>query len=127
MLNLRDFNILGLKVNTSSTAKDISMVSGFNSYSQKIEHICRTNKGELPADISLGSDYYAFIFDPVGNKPVIESNLAAYIQSGINTIGRTVVNITYSDDEKIILNVNFTVNNFPKIQNSQCTVEVQLQ
>lgn len=127
MLNLRDFNILGSKVNTAADIKDISLVSGFNSYIQKIEHICKTQKGELPSDVSLGSNYYAFIFDPVGNKDVIELNLEAYISSAIPTINNVNVSVIYSDTEKIVLNVGFSVNNYLKNQTASCTVEVTLQ
>ena len=107
MIDLRDFNILGYKIDTTNSKKDLSLVTGFNSYIQKIEHICKTQKGELPSDSSLGSNYYAFLFDPVGNKNVLEINLQAYIKAAIYDLTRVKVTVVYSDENKVILTMKF--------------------
>lgn len=127
MIDLRDFNILGYKINTSNSKKDLSLVTGFNSYIQKIEHICKTQKGELPSDSSLGSDYYAFLFDPVGNKNVLEINLQAYLKASIYDLTRVKVTVVYSDETKVLLNIKFGLRNFTKSQDAECLVEVPLQ
>ena len=127
MIDLRDFNILGYKINTTNSKKDLSLVTGFNSYIQKIEHICKTQKGELPSDSSLGSDYYAFLFDPVGNKNVLEINLEAYLKASIYDLTRVKVTVVYSDETKVLLNIKFGLRNFTKSQDAQCLVEVPLQ
>lgn len=127
MIDLRDFNILGYKINTTNSKKDLSLVTGFNSYIQKIEHICKTQKGELPSDSSLGSDYYAFLFDPVGNKNVLEINLQAYLKASIYDLTRVKVTVVYSDETKVLLNVKFGLRNFTKSQDAECLVEVPLQ
>lgn len=127
MIDLRDFNILGYKINTTNSKKDLSLVTGFNSYIQKIEHICKTQKGELPSDTSLGSDYYAFLFDPVGNKNVLEINLQAYLKASIYDLTRVKVTVVYSDENKVLLNIKFGLRNFTKSQDAECLVEVPLQ
>jgi hypothetical protein len=127
MIDLRDLNILGYKIDSNTSKKDISLVTGFNSYIQKIEHICKTQKGELPSDTSLGSNYYAFVFDPVGNKNVLELNLQAYLKSAIYDLTRVKVTVVYSDESKVLLNVKFGLRNFTESQDAQCLVEVQLQ
>jgi len=127
MIDLRDFNILGYKINTTNSKKDLSLVTGFNSYIQKIEHICKTQKGELPSDSSLGSDYYAFLFDPVGNKNVLEINLEAYLKASIYDLTRVKVTVVYSDETKVLLNIKFGLRNFTKSQDAECLVEVPLQ
>jgi hypothetical protein len=123
----KDFNILGFKVSTGATKKDISLVTGYNSYIQKIEHICKTQKGELPSDSSLGSNYYAFIFDPVGNKDVLQLNLAAFLKAAIKDLSTVKATVIYSDTKKFIVNIKFTLKNFTQNQTTECLVEVPLK
>ena len=52
-MGTKDLNILGTKVITANNKKDISLVNGYNSYVQKIENICRTQKGEIPSAVNL--------------------------------------------------------------------------
>jgi hypothetical protein len=71
-MDKKDFNILGLKINTGSSKKDIAYVTGYNSYVQKIEHICKTQKGEIPYSRSLGIEYYDLKFNSVVGKNVMQ-------------------------------------------------------
>ena len=95
---VKDFSILFEKINSSSTKKDIGLVSGFNAYSQYIENICKTQKGELVSDISLGSDYFSYIFDGQANPGILENNMAAYISSAIPVLINVKVKLEYASD-----------------------------
>jgi hypothetical protein len=125
-MSTKDLNILGLKVTTANSKKDLSLVTGYNSYVQKIENICKTNKGELPSNINLGSDYYTFIFNPVGNKQIIETNLEAYIKNAIYDLTNIVVKVASFTTSQIILNISFSVKTGLTKQQLACTIEVDL-
>lgn len=123
----KDFNILGLKVTTSNNKKDVGMVSNYNSYVQKIEHICKLQKGEIPSDMNLGSEYYSFIFNPGANKPLLQKNIENYIKVGIREISDVNVIVGYYDQSKLLLNVTFKIGNGINEQSSACKIEVPLQ
>lgn len=122
----KDLNILGLKVTTPTNQKSLSIVTGYNSYVQKIEHICKTQKGELPSDMSLGSDYFNFLFDPAGNKNFLQTNLENYIQAAIYEIRNVKVLVSSFTESKIYLIINFSLADSIKEQTSSCTVEVDI-
>ena len=73
---IKDFEITFKKIQTSSSKKDVGFVTEFNAISQYIENIAKTQKGELPADKELGSDYFTYIFDGQIYKSEIEVKLA---------------------------------------------------
>lgn len=123
----KDFNILGLKVTTANNKKDIGTVSSYNSYVQKIEHICKLQKGEIPSDMNLGSDYYSLIFNPGGNKPLLQKNIENYIKVGIREITEVNVLVAYYDETKLLLNISFKIGNGIDEQKSACQIEVPLQ
>lgn len=79
----KDFSILFEKLPTTGSKTDIAVVNGYNSVVQKINHLFNTNKGELVSDEFFGSNLFTYLFDPVGEKPIIESNLESYIQTFI--------------------------------------------
>jgi hypothetical protein len=122
----KDLNILGLKVTTSTNQKSLSIVTGYNSYVQKIEHICKTQKGELPSDMNLGSNYYNFIFDPAGNKNFLQTNLENYIQAAVYDLRNVKVLVSSFTQTKIYLIVNFSLADSIQDQTSSCTVEVDI-
>jgi len=122
----KDLNILGLKVTTPTNQKSLSIVTGYNSYVQKIEHICKTQKGELPSDMNLGSNYFNFIFDPAGNKNFLQTNLENYIQAAVYEIRNVKVLVSSFTESKIYLIVNFSLADSVKEQTSSCTVEVDI-
>jgi hypothetical protein len=122
----KDLNILGLKVTTPTNQKSLSIVTGYNSYVQKIEHICKTQKGELPSDMNLGSDYFNFLFDPAGNKNFLQTNLENYIQAAVYEIRNVKVLVSSFTQTKIYLIVNFSLADSIKEQVSSCTVEVDI-
>jgi hypothetical protein len=122
----KDLNILGLKVTTPTNQKSLSIVTGYNSYVQKIEHICKTQKGELPSDMNLGSDYFNFLFDPAGNKNFLQTNLENYIQAAVYEIRNVKVLVSSFTQTKIYLIVNFSLADSIKEQISSCTVEVDI-
>jgi hypothetical protein len=122
----KDLNILGLKVTTSTNQKSLSIVTGYNSYVQKIEHICKTQKGELPSDMNLGSDYFNFLFDPAGNKNFLQTNLENYIQAAVYEIRNIKVLVSSFTQSKIYLIVNFSLSDSIQDQTSSCTVEVDI-
>lgn len=122
----KDLNILGLKVTTPTNQKSLSIVTGYNSYVQKIEHICKTQKGELPSDMNLGSDYFTFLFDPAGNKNFLQTNLENYIQAAVYEIRNIKVLVSSFTQSKIYLIVNFSLSDSIQDQTSSCTVEVDI-
>jgi len=122
-----DFNILGNKVSTTTATKDLAVVSEYNSYVQKIENICKLQKGEIPSAMNLGSDYYSFIFNPSSNKKLLETNLENYIKSGIKEITNVKVTVAYSNETKVILNVLFSLLDNTDQQAAACTIEVNFQ
>lgn len=122
----KDFNILGLKIDSTNNKKDISFVSDINSYVQKIENICRLQKGEIPSTSYLGTNYYSFIFDPQSNKNGLEQEIANSIKSAIKDISKTKVKIIYYDDIKIIMNVTFSLKYQNENNETTCKIEVDL-
>lgn len=122
----KDFNILGLVVDTSNNKKDISFVSDINSYVQKIENICRMQRGEIPSSSELGIDYYSFIFDPISYKTTTENNISIAIQAGIKDVRKVKTKITYYDSELIVLEVTFTAGNKFEKTTTTCKIEVDI-
>jgi fructose-1,6-bisphosphatase len=125
-VNTKDFNILGLKIDSSNQKKDISFVSDINAYVQKIENVCRMQKGEIPSSINLGVDYYAFIFDPISNKSTVEDNVAVGIKSGIKEIKQVSARVVYYTDTKIVFEVTFSLNFRIPEKTTTCRIEVDI-
>jgi hypothetical protein len=124
---IKDFSILLEKINSSSTKKDIGLVSGFNAYSQYIENVCKTQKGELVSDINLGSDYFSYIFDGQANIGLLENNMAAYINSAIPSLTNVKVNVQYASDTVFQFLIYFsTSDGIIKQSNTSTFIEVEL-
>lgn len=126
-MNSKDFNILGLKIDSSNQKKDIAFVTDINSYVQKIENICRLEKGEIPSSLNLGVDYYAFIFDPISNQSTVEDNVSVGIKSGVKDIKQAKTKVIYYNDEKLILDVTFSLNYRTPEKTTTCRIEVDLE
>jgi hypothetical protein len=122
----RDLNILGLKINTSNNKKDISFVSDYNSYVQKIENVCRLQKNEIPSAMNMGVDYYVFLFNPVSNKNTMEQSIANSIINSISELEDVSVDITYYTESLITMNVTFTVSKLIQKNPTTCKIEVTL-
>lgn len=122
----KDFNILGLKIDTTNNKKDIAFVTDINSYVQKIENICRLQKGEIVSSTGLGTSYYSFVFDPYSNKNTLENEIANSILAGIRDIAAAKVKVVYYDDTKITLNVTFSLNYEKSTNKRTCKIEVDL-
>jgi len=127
MVNLKDFNILGTKVSTSLNKKDLSLVTGFNSIVQNIEQVCKTQKGELPSDLNFGSEYFSYIFNPVAGKNVLENKIKNNIEYNVKNLKNVEVKISYMDEQKVILNVSYSLVTSLKNQNGNVGLEVPLQ
>jgi hypothetical protein len=122
----KDLNILGQKVSTPANKKDIAVVSGFNSYVQKVENICKLQENEIPSDMGIGVDYYNFIFNPVANKYLTQSGISRSIKAAIPEFTSVNADIIYYSDNTITMDVEFTLSIQSKIQNSKCRIEVPL-
>lgn len=123
---IKDFSILLEKVTTAQTRKDISTVSGFNAISQYIEHILRTQKGELISNMSLGSDYFTYIYG-TNDSGALELSLAAYIQSAIPKISDVQVRLLSQSNQLFQMQVSFSIFDGIRYQkNASCFVEVEL-
>ena len=124
---IKDFSILFEKINSSSTKKDIGLVSGFNAYSQYIENVCKTQKGELVSDINLGSDYFSYIFDGQANIGLLENNMAAYINSAIPSLTYVKVEVQSASDTVFQFLIYFsTSDGIVKQSNTSTFIEVEL-
>jgi hypothetical protein len=122
----KDFNILGLKIDSLNNKKDISFVTDINSYVQKIENICRTQKNEIPSQINLGVNYYDFIFNPISGRGVLEQSLEAALNLGIKSLKKTKVKVVSYTDTNIYLDVTFSVRYNNTENSTTCRIEVEL-
>lgn len=126
-MQLRDFSILFQKIPTTGQKTDIAMVSGYNAIVQKITHLLNTNKGELTSDKNFGSNYYVFIFDPVGNKQTLEITLANYIEASIPGISSVNVQLDSYTETNLFFQVKFNYYDGIVFQNNiYCSVEVKI-
>lgn len=122
----RDFSILLEPVVTSTSKKDISLVSGYNAYAQYIEHVMKTQKKELVSDMNLGTDYFTYIYGTV-DRGVMELNLAAYVQAAVPKLTNVKVKLLEQTNTDMHFNVSFTFFDGIKIQNNiSCFIEVPL-
>jgi hypothetical protein len=127
LMAIKDFEITFKKIQTSSSKKDVGFVTEFNAISQYIENISKTQKGELPADKELGSDYFTYIFDGQIYKSEIEVKLAADILSKIYYLLKTKVTLINFTDSLIEFKVDYTTTNKVGNQNdSTCYIEVEI-
>jgi hypothetical protein len=125
MVKTKDFNILLQKVSTSAKLKDFGMVSDYNMYVQQIENVCRTQKGEN-LNHRFGCNLFDYLFDRQANRHIIETVLAASIQSNISTLTEVKASMVYSDDTLMRFNINFYIRDGLKTQSAFCTIEVNL-
>lgn len=126
-MQLRDFSILFQKIPTTGQLTDIAMVSGYNAIVQKITHLLNTNKGELTSDKNFGSDYYVFLFDPVGNKQTMEVTLANYIEASIPGISAVTVQLDSYTETNLFFQIKFSYYDGIVFQNNiYCSVEVKI-
>lgn len=123
---IKDFSILLEKVETARTKKDISLVSGYNAIAQYIEHILKTQKGELISNMNIGTDYFTYVYG-VSDAGVLEMNLAAYIQAAIFKINDVKVRLLSQTNNFFQIQVTFSIFDGIRIQNNAtCIVEVDL-
>lgn len=122
----KDFNILGRKVSSTNNKKDISFVTGYNSYVQKIENVCRLQKNEIPSSVYMGVDYYVFLFNPVSNKNIMEQAIENSIVNAIYDIQNVNVEITDYTDSTVTMKVTFTPSKLINKNPTTCQIEVSL-
>jgi hypothetical protein len=122
----KDFNILGTKVSSTNNKKDISFVTGYNSYVQKIENVCRLQKNEIPSSVYMGVDYYVFLFNPVSNKNIMEQAIENSIVNAIYDIQNVNVEITDYTDSTVTMKVTFTPSKLINKNPTTCQIEVSL-
>jgi phage baseplate assembly protein W len=124
---IKDFSILLEKVNVTSAKKDIGLVSGFNAYSQYIENVCKTQKGELISNMNMGSNYFNFIFNGQADTGSLENAMAAYIQAAIPALSKVKVNLQYADLNSFQFLITYSLSNGISNQSNATTfIEVQL-
>lgn len=124
---LKDFSILLEKATTTASLKDISTVSGFNAYSQYIETVLKTQKGELVSNMNLGSDFYRYIFSGKGDYGSLEAALAAYIQSAITEFTEVQVKLEYASETTFQFFITYSVSNGINSQSKASTfIEVEI-
>lgn len=124
---IRDFSILLNQIETAQNKKDIAVVSGYNAVVQYIEHIMKTQKGELVSDMSLGSDYFSYIFGSADGGG-LELNIASYIQAAIPQITDVKVFLVSQSDSILSFQIQFSILDGLKVQkNASCFIEVPRQ
>lgn len=125
-MDLRDFSILFEPVQTASSKKDISIVTGFNAITQYIENVMKTQKGELISDMNLGSDYFNYIYG-ISNKGILETQLAAYLEAAIPKLKNIKVNLIYFSEDQLQFEIRYSMFNggISSQNNASCFVEVQ--
>ena len=122
---IRDFSILFEPVQTATSNKDISLVSGFNAISQYIEHVLKTQKGELISNMNLGADYFTYIFG-TQDRGVLELNVASYIEAAIPQIKNVRANLVYYSTDILQFEIVFSIYDGIKTQNNvSCFIEVE--
>lgn len=123
---IKDFSILLEKIETAGTKKDISVVSGYNAITQYIEHILKTQKGELISNMSLGSDYFTYVYG-TNDAGALETNLAAFIQAAIVKLSDVKVQLLSQSDQLFQFQVTFSIFDGIKFQkNATCFIEVEI-
>jgi hypothetical protein len=122
----KDFNILGRKVSSTNNKKDISFVTGYNSYVQKIENVCRLQKNEIPSSVYMGVDYYVFLFNPVSNKNIMEQAIENSIVNAIYDIQNVNVEIKDYTESTVTMKVTFTPSKLINKNPTTCQIEVSL-
>lgn len=125
-MELKDFSILLEPIQTSSSKKDISIVTGFNAITQYIENVMKTQKGELVSDMNLGSDYFSYIFGSP-DKGVLEAQLAAYIEAAIPKLKNIKVNLIYFSEDQLQFEIRYSIFNIGinSQKDASCFIEVQ--
>jgi len=123
----KDFSILLEKINVSGPKKDIGMVSGFNAYSQYIEVVLKTQKGELLSNMNLGSNYFDYIFNGQANLPALQSSLSGYLQAAIPKLYNVSVSTTYASQDSFQFTVTYSLSDGIAMQTDATTfVEVNI-
>lgn len=126
-MSKKDFSILFEKVTTTAGTKDLAVVKGYNAYAQYIENILKTQKGEIISNMSLGSDYYNYIFEGTANRGAIETSLAAYISSAIKNIFNVRVTLKVVTESYFEFIINYDISDgITKISNASTFIEVEL-
>lgn len=122
---IKDFSILFEPVTTTNSKKDISLVSGFNAISQYIEHVLKTQKGELVSDMNLGADYFTYIFG-TQDKSVLELSVSAYIEASIPQIRNVRTQLVYYSTDILQFEIFFSLYDGIREQNNiSCFIEVE--
>lgn len=123
----KDFSIYFEPTTTSNSKVDISTVSGYNSITQQIQHVARTQKNELIADMNFGSKLYEYIFQGNVDKSLINITMAAAIQTNIPRISNVKAQMSYYSENLIKFDVYFsTFDGVNSQKNSYCSIEVPL-
>jgi phage baseplate assembly protein W len=124
---IKDFSILLEKISSTTTKKDVGLVSGFNAYAQYIEVVCKTQKGELVSNMNLGSNYFSYIFSGQADLPAMQTSMAAYIQSAIPHIYNVRVFTQYTSQTMFQFMIIYSVSDGLSSQmNSTTFVEVEI-
>jgi hypothetical protein len=94
-------------------------------YVQQIQNVCNTQRGEH-LNHNFGCNLFDYLFDRQGNKHIIETVVAASIESAVPSVSNVVASMIYSDDQLIRFNITFYILDGIKSQNASCLIEVYL-
>ena len=124
---MKDFSIYFEPTVTTNNKVDISTVSGYNSITQQIQHVARTQQNELIADMNFGSKLYDYIFQGNVDKTLINITMAAAIQTNIKRLSNVKAQMIYYSPSLIKFDVYFsTYDGVNSQNNSYCSIEVPL-
>jgi len=128
-MDKKDFSIYFEPAATNTNKVDVALVSGLNSITQQIQHVARTQKNELIADMNFGSNFYDYIFTGNNNSTtgIMDISFAANIKSGVPRISNVKSQMIYYSPSLIKFDVYFsTLDGVQSQKNSYCSIEVPL-
>lgn len=123
----KDFSIYFEPSVTTNSKVDISTVSGYNSITQQIQHVARTQQNELVSNMNFGSKIYDYIFKGNIDRTLINITMAASIETNVPRISDVKTQMSYYSTDLIKFDVYFsTFDGINSQKNSYCSIEVPL-
>lgn len=123
----KDFSIFLETATTTNNNKDFSVVSGFNSIVQQIEHVAKTHQNELISDMKFGSKFYDYIYSGNLDRSLINLSFSSAVQSALPSLSMVKVNMSYYSETLIKFDIYFSLyDGIKKQENIYCNIEVPL-
>ena len=128
-MDKKDFSIYFEPAATDTNKVDIAIVTGTNSIVQQIQHVARTQKNELVADMNFGSNFYDYMFtgNSRNNTGTLDISFASNIKYGVPRLSNVKSKMSYYSPSLIKFDVYFsTLDGVQSQKDSYCSIEVPL-